>query len=117
MGYEKHFESMLRPLFSKDVDFRRVPSPGDELAYRVDWKIPTEDRPNKHSRPIEIFFADDFLEDYRDASKQSDRNRMDGRIEQFIKAKLAAFNPDHDFARHQPVPVERWLIGTDFVRY
>jgi hypothetical protein len=117
MGYEKHFEAMLRPLFSKDADFRHVPSPGDELTYRVQWKIATEDRPNKHSRPIEIFFADDFLEDYRDALNQSDRDRMDGRIVEYIKANLAAFNPDHEFPRHQPVPAERWLIGTDFVRY
>jgi hypothetical protein len=117
MGYEKHFESILRPLFSKDADFRYVQSRGNELVYMVDWKIPTEGRPNKHSRPIEIFFADDFIEDYRDAPNQSDRDRMDARIAEFVKTKLASFNPDHDFPRHQPVPAERWSIGTDFMRY
>ena len=108
-----HFESILRPIFRKDADFRHVELHGDGLRFRIDWKMPDEGRPNKHSRPIELYLSEETLEDYEDAPHQQDREEMDRRIVDYVAQRLAAFNPDHNVPREQPVPAERWVISPE----
>lgn len=106
-----HFESILRPLFRKDAHFRHVGLHASGLLYLVDWKIPEKGRPNKRSRPIEIYFSVETQEDYKDAPHQQNREEMDRRIIDYVERKLTAFDPNHNIPRELPVPAERWVIS------
>lgn len=113
--YKKYFESLLRSLFCEEANFCHIEKHTKQLIYRVDWKMPTEDQPNKRSRPIEIHLSSDTLDDYRDASSQLDREQMDRRIMKHIKIKLTAFAPEHELSSLEPPPVEVWSITPDIV--
>jgi hypothetical protein len=112
-----HLHSLLKPLFPNTAHFRHLEQYASGLTYRVDWKIRTKDRPNKHSRPIEIFFSSESIENYEPAPRQSVRDEIDGQVVRSVKASLSTFNPDHDAPRYQRLPAERCVIGTDFVSY
>lgn len=105
-----HFEALMRPLFGDDADFRHVDLHTDELRFRVDWKIPEEGRPSKRSRPIEIILRREVLDDYEDAPRDEDRADMEGRIVEYVKARLASFSPEHNLRREQPMPAEEWVV-------
>jgi hypothetical protein len=107
---KKYCESLLRPLFCQGANFRHVEKHTSELIYRVDWKIPAEGRPNKRSRPIEIHLSRDTLDDYRDASRQEDRDEMERRIVKYIKSKLESFDPHHDLSSFDQPQAEVWSI-------
>jgi len=108
-----HFDLVLRPLFSDGANFRHVEKHTSDLVYRVDWKLPTEERPSKRSRPIEIHLSGvDTLDDY-DGAPQSVRDEMDRRVVQYVKIKLATFDPVHDVSPFEHAPAEVWSITPD----
>ncbi len=110
---KKHFESLLHPLFFEGAHFRHIEKNTSELIYRVDWKMPTEGRPNRRSRPIEIYLSGDTLDDYRDAARQVDRKVMDDRIVKYVKGKLASFDPEHELSSIEQPQAVVWLITPD----
>jgi hypothetical protein len=110
---KQRFQALLKPLFPKGAEFRHVQRHTDELMFRVDWKSPTEGRPNKRSRPIEICISQETQEDWQGAARNEDREAMDERIVQYVEQRLAAFNPNHEVPRHVPVPAERWVITSE----
>ena len=112
---QQHFRYLLAPLFPSGPDLAIVPTDHDELKYRIDWRTPTDDRPSKHSRPIEVHLTSEMLDDYSDASSDAFRRSADRRIEQHVRIRLAAFDPDHDVPAQIPVPAETWIIGTDLI--
>jgi hypothetical protein len=110
---KEHFDSILRPLFSAGANFRHVEKHTSDLIYRVDWKTPTEERPSKRSRPIEIHLSgDDTLDDY-DRAPKSVRNEMDRRVVQYVRIKLATFDPEHDFSPFEYPPADVWFVTPD----
>ena len=112
---KEHFDSLLRPLFRDGANFRHVEKHTTDLVFRVDWKIPTEERPSKRSRAIEIHFSgDDTLDDYGGAP-QPVRNEMDRRVVQYVKIELATFDREHDSSPFEHPPAEVWSITPDIL--
>jgi hypothetical protein len=108
-----HFDSVLRPLFRGEANFRHVEKHTSDLIYRVDWKLPAEGRPSKRSRPVEIHLSGaDTLDDYDDAP-QSVRDEMDRRVVEYVKVKLTTFDPLHDSSPFEQPPAEVWSITPD----
>ena len=110
---QQHFHDLLAPLFPREAEFVVVPDDSDELLYRVLWNTPTRDRPNKHSRPIELHLTSETLDDYGDSRNAEFQRRADKRVADHVRTRLAAFDPAHDVPSHIPVPAERWTIHTD----
>jgi hypothetical protein len=110
---QQHFHNLLAPLFPREAEFVRVSNDSNELLYRVLWKTPTIDRPNKSSRPIELHLTSETLEDYEDSHDAEFQRRADKRVVDHVRNLLAAFDPSHDVPSHIPVPAERWTIHTE----
>jgi len=114
MDAKEHFSKLLRPLFPKDASFNHDPRFTGGLLYRVDWRIPEEGRPNKHSRPIEVVVSDALVDDHYDAPMHV-RAVMEQRIVKWINAQIAQFDPRHQYRPEQVVPAVRWIVSTAMV--
>lgn len=112
---QQHFRHLLAPLFPRGADFNVVPSDSDELKFLVDWRTPTPERPNRHSRPIELHLTSELLDDYTDAHDIAFQRRGEKRIAEYVMARLAAFDPKHDVPAAIPVPRETWVLGTELL--
>ena len=112
---EKQFRDLLQPVFPLNASFSVMPSDHDEIRYRVDWKIPAVGRPNRHSRPIVLRLSSALLEDYESARTNAIRASIDKRMVSHVRARLATFDPEHDFPREAVVPEETWVLGTELI--
>lgn len=112
---QQHFRDLLAPLFPQSADFNVAPTDSDELKFVVDWRMPTPERPNKRSRPIELHLTSELLEDYSDSHDTAFQRRGEKRIIEHVKARLVAFDPNHNLPAAAPVPRETWLLSTDLL--
>lgn len=112
---QQHFRGLLTPLFPRGADLNAVPADSDELKFVVDWRTPTPERPNKHSRPIELHLTSELLDDYSDAHDVAFQRRGEKRVAEYVKARLASFDPNHDVPAALPVSRETWVLGTDLL--
>lgn len=112
--FEKHFVSLLRPLFPSHANITRT-KPDSEICILVDWKLAGDpDRPNKRSRKLVIRISQESLEDYGSASSPH-RQSADERLVRHVFQRLSAFNPEHDARYGMPAPCEEWVIQTAFI--
>ena len=111
----KDFSAQFRTLVEAELpkDSRIVMPRGDEgLMILATWRLPAEPfRPAKRSRMIRITISQEALEDYA-AGSNGTRLAADARFIAWLRAQLAAFDPQHD----APLGVEprpaTWSMGT-----
>jgi hypothetical protein len=82
----------LKPLFPVNASLKVIDLKTSDLVFWIDWRVPTEQRPNKRSHPIQIFINSDVRADYND--DPHDQIRRDIFITAYVKAKLNAFVDD-----------------------
>jgi hypothetical protein len=112
---QQHFRDLLAPLFPQGADFNVASTDSDELKFVVAWRMPTPERPNKRSRPIELHLTSELLDDYSDSQDMAFRSRGDKRIIEHVKGRLVAFNPNHNLPAAVPVPSETWVLSTNLL--
>jgi hypothetical protein len=112
---EQHFHDLLLPLFPGNATFVAVSSDSDGVKFRIDWRTPTTERPNKHSRPIVLHVTRELLEDYKDANNDAFPRRDDLIVAQHVRARLAAFDPNHNVPSRIPVPEDVWVLGPSLI--
>jgi hypothetical protein len=78
----------------------------------VSWKLNDDpDRPNKRSKTISICVSHEAAQDF-EAASTADHGGAYRRVAEFLAAKLAAFDPQHNVPKHESPPVERWVISS-----
>jgi hypothetical protein len=79
---------------------------------RVTWPLNDDpERPHKMSKTISIHVSHEAAQDFASASEHL-RAQVRNRVEHFLLARLASFDPNHNAPRNVPPPVERWDITT-----
>jgi hypothetical protein len=103
MNATEHFYLLLKPLFPENADLKKIDLKTDDLIFRVQWRVPTAERPNRYSRPIQVRISLDHLEDF--ASDRKGQFLRDKYIAAKVKQLLGVFVDDHIAA-----PAIDWFI-------
>lgn len=84
-----------------------------EFNVRVSWKLNDDpERPNKMSKTILICVSSEAADDFANMSAADQRVAYE-RVSQFLSAKLAQFDPQHNVSRYDTPPVVRWVITSE----
>lgn len=104
--------NLIASIFTIRAQFD-IPMAGDANSIVVNWNIMDDlDRPNKRSKTINISFSREAIEDYQDSSAAR-KCEADNRLQSYITAQLAQFNPNHQAPEGQVPPVETWIITSE----
>ena len=107
-----HWSILIRPLF-KDNAYFAVKDFKDHFEAEVFWELGTdESRPRKPSKTVRIIVPWETISDYQNKSADG-QNNDDNKLIHFIRAKLKAFEPDHENPRSAPPPEVEWIAITD----
>jgi hypothetical protein len=100
------------PLFPSRAQFD-IPTTGDANSIVVNWNLmDDQNRPNKRSKTINISFDREAIGDYQDSSAAR-KCEADNRLQSYISAQLAQFNPNHRAPEGQIPPIEMWIITSE----
>ena len=90
--------------------------PGIEsLIVGVSWPLNDDpERPNKMSKTISIHVSHEAAQDFASASA-ANQGATYNRIQAYLQAKLAQFDPQHNVPRYESPPVEQWVISSEVV--
>jgi len=78
----------------------------------VAWPLNDDpDRPHKMSKTISIHVTHEAAQDFANAPEHL-QSQVRERVQRFLQAKLAGFDPRHNAPRNAPPPSERWDITT-----
>jgi hypothetical protein len=85
----------------------------DGIGFSVSWLLGDDpERPNKRSKTIVISVSHEAAQDYETAPNSADAG---ARLQRILAENFANFDPNHDTAKYEPPPVERWVIRSDML--
>lgn len=114
MSLEDQILQAIRAAMPGSAEIRVIPGI-NSLNVGVSWKLNDDpERPNKMSKTISICVSHDAAEDFASASA-ANQGAAYRRVSEFLSAKLAQFDPQHNVPRDESPPVEKWVITSAVV--
>jgi len=81
----------------------------------VSWKLNDDpERPNKMSKTISVCVSHEAAQDFASLSN-ANQDAAYRRVSEFLSAKLAQFDSQHNAPKHEEPPVEIWVITSAVV--
>ena len=109
MPLEDQILQAIRAAMPASAEIRVVPEI-NALNVGVSWKLNDDpERQNKMSKTISICISHEAVQDFASASA-ANQGAAYRRVSEFLSAKLAQFDPQHNAPRHESPPVEEWVI-------
>jgi hypothetical protein len=110
MPFEDQILQAIKAAMPAGAEIRVVPGVGS-LNVCVSWKLNDDpERPNKMSKTIAICVSHEGAQDFAGASATNQAGAYQ-RVSSFLAQRLAHFDPTHNAPKHEPPPVEQWVIG------
>lgn len=114
MGFQDEVVSVIRQVMPADAEIQ-VNSSTFGFDVGVSWRLNDDpERPNKMSKTILICVSHEAAQDFTSALARDQADAC-SRLNSFLSQKLANFDPKHNAPRHEPPPVEQWLIDTNLL--
>ena len=111
MLLEDQILQAIRAAMPANAEIRVIPGI-DSFHVGVSWKLNDDpERPNKMSKTISICVSHEAAQDFASASA-ANQGVAYRRVSEFLSAKLAQFDPQHNVPRHETPPVEKWVINS-----
>jgi hypothetical protein len=114
MSFQNEIVKAIHASMPSAAELRVIESAGG-FYVGVSWKLNDDpERPNKMSKTISILVSDEAAQDFASASIANQEVAYQ-RINLFLSDKLASFDPQHGALRHEPPPVDQWVIGSSLL--
>ncbi|MFY9329038.1 MAG: hypothetical protein WAO76_13645 [Georgfuchsia sp.] len=114
MSFENQILQAIKAVMPTNAEIQVVPGIS-ELNIGVSWKLNDDPmRPNKMSKTISVCVSHEAAQDFASASSVNQGEAYQ-RVAEFLSAKLAQFDPQHNSPKCETPPVERWVISSAVV--
>jgi hypothetical protein len=108
--YGPHFRTLAEKSLPESSRIL-VSGGGPDLLILATWLLGDANRPAKRSRLVRICISQEALEDYA-AGRESVRRASDARFQDWLGARLQAFDPTHEAPLGVEPPAVTWMLDT-----